>query len=133
VQDDLRDVGRDLQNVAAGSDPAAPQDLQSDLVKYVVETPSTAAAVNELTQRTAQAVKGITLGDQTAQRLATNFWVTINAHDLSERQIETLAGDTQSLLTSTGVTEENARQVAAQVSEIQKLVTKRQRRWYELF
>ena len=133
VQDDLHDVGRDLQNAATGSDPSGPQDLTSDLVKYVDEKPPAAAAVNELTKRAATAVKGVKLGDQTAQRLANNFWVSINAHELSERQVESLQNDTQQLLTSTGVTNESARQVADQVGQVQKVVTTRQRRWYELF
>jgi hypothetical protein len=133
VQEDLGDVGRDLQYIAKGSDPAAPQDLTQDLVKYVNERPPAAAAVNELTRRTAAVVAGTNLPNQTSQRLAHNFWVTIMAHELSERQIEALQNDTQTLLMSTGISEENARQVAAQVGEVQKVVTTRQRRWYELF
>ena len=133
VQDDLHDVGRDLENIATASDPAAPQDLAKDLVHYVDEKPPAAAAVNELTQRAVRAVAGARLPDQTAQRIANNFWLAINAKELSDRQIEALQNDTQSLLISTGITEENAKQVAAQMGEVQKTVTTRQRRWYELF
>jgi len=131
-QEELVDVARDLQNVASGRDPNGPADLADDLRKYT-DKPAAKPLVDELSARTVKALQGRDLADQDAQRLAHNLWVSVYAKDLSERQITTLQNDMQSLLTSLGVNEEAALQVAAQVGEVQSSVTVRPRRWYELF
>jgi hypothetical protein len=132
VQQELVDVVRDLQNVAGARDPQAPRDLADDLRKYAGR-PDAEPAVDELSRRAANAVGGIELPDQAAQRLAHSLWVAVAARELSERQIEGLQTDMQLLLTSLGVAEPNAQQVAAQVGDVQGAVTSRARRWYELF
>ena len=131
-QEELVDVARDLQNVASGRDPNGPADLADDLRKYT-DKPAAKPLVDELSARTVKALQGRDLADQDAQRLAHNLWVSVYAKDLSERQITTLQNDMQSLLTSLGVNEEAALQVAAQVGEVQGSVTVRPRRWYEMF
>ncbi|MBI3046739.1 MAG: hypothetical protein HYY76_00355 [Acidobacteria bacterium] len=134
TQGDLRDIQRGLQYIASGSDPSAPADFAADLRKYVEDEEVYAVpAVNELSQRTTQAVKGTRLPDQTAQRLAHNLWLAIMAREMSDRQTETLQNDTQSLLMSVGVAEPQAQQVAAQVGEVRRALTSRVRRWYEWF
>lgn len=133
VQEDLGDVRRDLEYIATGYDPSATEDLAQDLRKYVEEQPPAAAAVDELTRRTAGAVAQTKVVEQSAERLAHNLWLAIMARQMSYRQVESLQNDTQSLLMAAGVTEENAQQVAAQIGEVQRVVTARQRRWYELF
>jgi hypothetical protein len=55
------------------------------------------------------------------------------AREMSERQVESLQNDMQALLISIGATESSAQAVAAQIAEVQKAVTSRQRRWYEVF
>ena len=132
VKEELVDVARDLQNVAASSDPQAPQDLADDLVKYA-QRPSARPAVSELSQRAASVIVGVKLTEQDAQRLAHTLWLSVAARELSERQIETLQTDVQSQLTSLGVAEGSAQQVAAQVGDVQGVVTNRPRRWYEMF
>lgn len=131
-QEELVDVARDLQNVASGRDPNSPVDLADDLRKYT-ERPAARPLVDELSARTVKALQGRELADQDAQRLAHNLWVSVYAKELSERQIETLQNDMQALLVSLGAGEESAQQVAAQVGEVQRSVTRRPRRWYELF
>jgi hypothetical protein len=131
-KEELVDVARDLQNVATGRDPQGPSDLAADLRKYT-DKPAARTLVDELSARTAKAISGRELGDQDAQRLAHNLWVSVYAKDLSERQIESLQNDMQAHLISLGVGEEAAQQVAAQVGEVQSSVTLRPRRWYELF
>lgn len=131
TQEELKDVTKDLQNVAGG-DPQGPMDLAHDLRKYA-ERQEAVAAVDELSRRTAQAVAGSTLTEQVAQRLAHNLWAAIEAREISERQRESLQNDVQSLLVSAGVAEERAEPVAAQVGEVQRLVSERPRRWYEWF
>ena len=132
VQEELVDVSRDLQNVAAASDPQAAKDLSDDLRKY---TPRENArpAVDQLSQRTAGVLVGVALTEQDAQRLAHVLWVSVAARELSERQIESLQNDVRALLTSIGVAEEKAQPVAAQVADVQGVVTDRPRRWYERY
>src|SRR5918996_3349563 len=131
-QEELVDVARDLQNVASGRDPNGPADLADDLRKYT-DKEAAKPLVDELSARTVKALQGRDLADQDAQRLAHNLWVSVYAKDLSERQIEALQNDMQALLTSLGVAEESALQVAVQVGEVQNSVSIRPRRWYELF
>lgn len=132
AQGDLVDIGRDLIYIATGSDPAAPQDLSVDLRKYVTRDEAI-PVVEELARRTAGAVAAKKLPEQTSQQLAHTLWVAIAATEMSDRQVEGLQNDTQSILMSIGVADEQAQQVAAQVGEVQRAVTTRQRRWYEWF
>ena len=132
VQEELADVARDLQNVAASSDPQAPGDLADDLRKYSPR-PNARPAVDALSQRTAGVLVGIALTEQDAQRLAHVLWLSVAARELSERQIESLQSDVRALLTSIGVPEEKAQPVAAQVGDVQGAVTDRPRRWYERY
>lgn len=131
VQEELQDVARDLENLR-GSNPTAPEELAHDLRKYVIR-PSAVPAVDELSRRTSRVLPNTKLTEQTAQQLAHNLWVTVAARELSERQVESLQNDVQSLLMSVGVAEPNAQQVAAQVGDVQRAVGDRPRRWYELF
>ena len=132
VQEELHDVGRDLQNVASGRDPQAPNDLFEDLRKYVKRKTSE-PAINELTRRTAAVLPGKNLPDQAAQQLAHDLWLSMMAREASEKQVEGLQNDMQSLLMSIGVAEDGAKNVAAQVGEVSSAETDRPRRWYELF
>ena len=132
VQAELRDVAKDLQNIAGARDPEAVRDLTSDLGKYA-RRPTEVPAVDELSRVTASAVSGVDLSERSAERLAQSLWVSVAARELSERQVESLRNDMQLLLTSIGVSEANAQQVAAQVAQVQAAVNSRPRRWYELF
>ena len=132
AQEELGDVARDLQYIANARDPNAPKDLADDLRKYAQRS-SAVPAVDELSRRTAGALAGSQLSEQAAQRLTHNLWLSVAARDISERQIESLQNDTHSLLVSVGIPEDRAEQVAVQVGEVQRAVTSRPRRWYELF
>ena len=132
IQEELKDVARDLQNIASARDPQAASDLQSDLRKYVRRKSAT-PAVEELARRTATAINGVNLGEQDAQRLTHNLWLVVSAVEISGRQVEGLQNDVQSLLVSVGTPQDRAEQVAAQVGQVQQAVTDRPRRWYEFF
>jgi hypothetical protein len=132
TQEELADVARDLQYIASGSDPAAPTYLESDLAKYA-QRASAEPVVVELARRTSVAVSGVKLAEQDAQRLTHNLWLSVAAREISERQVEGLQGDMQALLLSIGVPQDRAEQVAAQVGEVQRAVSDRPRRWYEVF
>ena len=131
TEEELIDVQHDLQNIGRG-DPNGPRDLEHDVTKYA-RAPEEVPSITELSRRTATVVAGRTLSDQTAGRLAHSLWTTVWARQISERQVETLQNDMESILVSMGVVEEQARQVAAQVAVVQKAVTAHPRRWYELF
>jgi len=132
VQEELKDVARDLQNVASARDPQARRDLADDLRKYT-STPGAAEAVDELSQSAATVLAGVDLGEPAAEQLAHSLWLSVAASELSDRQTETLQGDVQSLLMVEGIAEERAQQIAAQIGEVQGAVGARTRRWYELF
>ena len=132
AEDDIYDLSRDLQNVAGGN-ADAPAELAQDIHEYALDKAPAKPAVDELVRRTTGTIGGRMLSEQTARQLAHSLWMTVAARDLSERQIETLQNDVRTILISTGVSEESAQQVAAQVGEVQLAVTDRQRRWYELF
>jgi len=129
---DLEDIRHNIEYIANGRDPEAPQYLTDDLGKYV-RRPSAVPAVNELSRRVATVLPGTKLTEQDGQRLAHSLWQSVAAIELSERQTETLQNDTQALLMSIGVAEDGAQRVAAQVGEVQRVVNDRPRRWYELF
>jgi hypothetical protein len=132
AQDDLNDISRDLTYIATGSAGGGPDDLADDLRKYA-RPQDAVPVVDELSRRTATAVANTKLPEQTAQRLAHTLWLSIAATEMSERQVEALQNDTQSILMSIGVADGVAQQVAAQVGEVQRAITRRQRRWYEWF
>ena len=132
IQEELVDVRRDLQNVAAGRDPQAPENLAEDLRKYT-DRPNAELTVDEIVatyRHRAWRRRSVGTGstEAGAQSLA------LGGRPRTERTtVETLQNDVQSLLMEEGVAEENAEQVAAQVGDVQGAVTRRPRRWYELF
>ncbi len=131
TEGELEDVRHDLQNVAR-RDPAGPGDLENDLVKYARRR-SEVPAVTELVRRTSTVLPGRNLTEPTAIRMAHSLWTAIAAREISERQVEGLQNEVQSIFVSIGVAEQQAQQIAAQVGEVQKAVTQKPRRWYELF
>jgi hypothetical protein len=132
AEEDIYDLSRDLQNVAGGN-PDAPGELAQDIHEYALDKAAARPAVEELVKRTTGTLGGRMLSEQTARQLAHSLWMTVAARDLSERQIEALQNDVRTIVMSTGVSEEGAQQLAAQVGVVQLAVTDRQRRWYEMF
>ena len=132
AKEDLEDIRHDLEFIANGRDPQAPEYLADDLRKYARRA-SAVPAVDELSRRAATVIPGSKLTEQDGQRLAHSLWQSVMAIETSERQIETMQNDMQALLMSIGVAEAGAQRVAAQVGEVQRAVNDRPRRWYELF
>ncbi|HXH23637.1 MAG TPA: hypothetical protein VNI78_00220 [Vicinamibacterales bacterium] len=125
----LADIARDLQNVAAGQ---SDKELADDLVVFV-EPPSAEPAVRELSRRVSQALGGRNVTPEAASELARQLWLAVGARELSPRQVAVLQEDVQKSLAGLGVSEERAQPVVEQIAEVQRLVTRRQKRWYELF
>ena len=128
----IGDLGRDLTSIARG-EVQARADLADDLRVFLDVFPAAVPASAELARRTSEVVAGRAVTEQNVQRLAHQLWMAAAARELSERQVESLQNDMQALLVSIGATESSAQAVAAQIAEVQKAVTSRQRRWYEVF
>lgn len=128
----LHDISRDLQSIAGG-EAQAREDLNEDVTVFVDAKADAHPALEALSKQTADVVAGKKLSDQDAARIAHNLWTSATAKEISQKQVEALQNDMQAVLVSIGVTEEHAQNVAAQVGEVQKLVTNRPRRWYEFF
>ena len=131
VPNRLVDISRDLMSVSRG-DTQARDDLADDL-RVFVSRKEAIPATDELARRTAAVVDGKTLNDQNAEQLAHHLWTAAAAREMSQRQVESLQNDVHALLVSIGVPEDNAVNVASQAGEVQKVVTTRERRWYEFF
>lgn len=131
AQNRLGDVGRDLMSMASRQ-PDAAKDLSDDL-RVFAPNPEAEQAADRLAKRLGEVVPGTRLTEQTAQRLAHSCWTAVSAPQLSQRQVEGLQNDVEGLLSSIGVAEQKAHEVAAQVADVQSVVSARKRRWYELF
>jgi hypothetical protein len=132
IQGELEDVRHDLQNIATNRDPAGPKDLADDLRKYS-DKRAAHPAIDELSRKTATALPGKKVDEQTGNRLAHSLWTVVAGRELSDRQVEALQNDLQSILVSVGVAEGTAQQIGVQAGEVQKQVTSRDKRWYEWF
>jgi hypothetical protein len=130
-QNRLEDLKHDLLNVA-GAQPDAAEDLSHDL-RVFAWSPQAATGSDQLSARVSSVLPGTRLSDQTAAQLALSCWMAVAARQMSERQVDSLKADIENVLTSIGVTEQNARTVSAEVGKVQELVTARPRRWYEIF
>jgi hypothetical protein len=131
TQNEIDDMSRDLLGIAR-KDAESQKYLSDDLHKYT-DVSSNLPAFDELARRTSGVVAGAKLSEQAAQQLAHNLWLTVSAREMSERQVETLQMDFQTVLVSAGVPEPSVQPVTEQVQEVQRLVTTRPRRWYEFF
>ena len=128
---EIGDVGRDIRAVA-GKDLQAPKDLVEDLTRFSPNDEGE-PATGELGRRLADVLPGRALKEPDADTLARKVWEGTTGRELSGKQVETLQDDIRSILMSTGVPQSDADSVAAQLAEVQKVVTQRQKRWYEFF
>ena len=130
----IDDLNRDLGNIAAGH-VEAKQDFTDDLLVFVnlEAKPDAKPAVEELARQVAEAIPKAPLAEDRGRQLCRQMWLTVASREFSDKQLETLRGNVQSALVGVGVGEPRARGIAAQVGEVQKQVTYRSRRWYELY
>jgi hypothetical protein len=126
------DLANDLLAVARGEEVAR-KDLADDLA---AETDTSAAqpqeAARKFGRQLAEAVASVTLIEQSAQQLALTSWTLVAATELSDRQIRALQAELRSQLSSVGVPPDRADAVVAEVPAVQRAVTTRPRRWYEV-
>jgi hypothetical protein len=130
----LEDLRRDLGNVVGGHAQAR-QDFLDDLM--VLATPGTkpqaAAAIAELARLLSDAATAAQWKEASLPPLLRQVWTALVARELSERQIATLQADVKTTLTGLNVPEPSAQAIASQIVVVQKAVTDRARRWYEVF
>ncbi|MEQ1573140.1 MAG: hypothetical protein ABL993_02730 [Vicinamibacterales bacterium] len=129
----LVDLTRDLMAVARGETQAT-QDFADDL-RVFARNPEAEKTVTRFGLQIGDAVAGAgtKLTEQSAQQLAHTSWTVVGATELSDRQVETLRTDVQAQLTALGIPEDRSAALAGQVPEVQKAISTRARRWYEMF
>ena len=131
VPNELGDISRDLWNTANGN-PDGMADLATDLGHYAEGRDGGPVATAELSRRLGQALAGKMFMVAEALPLAHSCWLAAAGRQLSDKQVEDLQNEVKSQLMSLGVDEQQAQGVATQVGVVQRAVTARQRRWYEL-
>ena len=125
------DLGNDLQAIARG-EASAHKDLADGLAAEVEGSGERLAVVQEFAGRLADAVASAKLTEQSAQQLAHTSWTLMRATELSERQTRALQAELRSQLSAIGVSADLADAVVADVPPVQRAVTTRPRRWYEV-
>ena len=130
----LDDLRRDLAAIVGG-DAEGRKNFTDDLLVFVdVERkPDAGPAVNELSRQIADAAVAVRLKEAAAPPLLRQVWTAVSARELSEKQVTQLQADVKGTLTGLGVAEPSAQSIANQVGTVQKAVSDRQRRWYEVF
>ncbi len=131
AQNEIGDVSRDIQGVLR-KNLDSPKDLIDDLAGFSPLEESE-AATRDFGSRLADVLPGRTMSEPDTERLANTLWVALSARELSEKQMESLRDDVQSMLLAAGVPQADAESVVAQLGEAQKVITIRQKRWYEFF
>jgi len=128
---EIEEISRDMVNVA-GHDPAATDDLVNDVTHYAEGDMDGMVAATDLSRRLAQAIAGKTFTAAEALPLARSCYIAVAARQLSDKQAENLQNEFKSQVMALGVDEPQAQVLAVQVGVVQRAVTTRQRRWYEL-
>jgi hypothetical protein len=130
----LDDLRRDVGNIVGGH-AEAKKDFADDLRVFLTPgvRPEAPAAVDELARLIGDAAAAAQLKEASLPPLLQQVWVAVAARELSEKQVATLQADVKTTLTGLGVAEPAAQSISNQVGTVQKAVTDRTRRWYEVF
>jgi hypothetical protein len=130
----LDDLRRDVGNVVAGH-AEAKQDLADDLMVFVKAgaKPEASAAINELARLVADAAAAAQLKEASLAPLLKQVWTAVVARELSEKQVTALQADVKTTLSGLGIADPAAQSISNQIGTVQKAVTDRTRRWYEVF
>lgn len=126
------DIGNGLQQVARG-EAGAKEGLVQDFQVFVdPHTQAAQSAAQGFATRLGDAVLSASLTEQSAQQLAHTIWVVAAATELSEKQTRALQDELRSQLTLAGISQDKVDAVVAEVPTVQRAVTTRPRRWYEV-
>jgi len=134
VDNRLNDLRRDLGDVVAGHEEAR-KDFTDDLMVFVDtgDKPDAIPAINDFARQIADAVVAAKLPEPKMMPILKNAWTTLAARELSEKQVTALQAEMRTTLTGLGIPEASAQTITNQVGTVQKAVTDRSRRWYEVF
>lgn len=128
----IEDLANNLQNIARG-DPEGEPDLIDDLTLFVRDDAEAVAVVTAFAGSLGTAVDGRPLEKEPSLALGHQAWLLLNAREISESQVEQLQAGMRDALAGAGVDEPRAGPVLAQMVDVQRLITERPRRWYQLF
>jgi hypothetical protein len=130
----LDDLRRDVGNVVAGH-AEAKQDFADDLMVFVKAgtKPEASAAITELAGLVADAAATAQLKEASLPPFLQQVWTAVAARELSEKQVTALQADVKTTLAGLGVAEPAAQSISNQIGTVQKAVSDRTRRWYEVF
>jgi hypothetical protein len=130
----LDDLRRDIGNVVGGN-AEAKKDFADDLMVFVRADarPEAPPAVTELARLISEAAVAVQLKEAAAPPLLRQVWTAVVARELSEKQIATLQSEVKTTLTGLAVPEPSAQAISSQIVVVQKAVTARERRWFEVF
>lgn len=130
----LDDLRRDVGNVVGGNQEGR-KDFADDLLVFVTPgaRPEAPAAINELARLIADAAVAAQLKEEALPPLLKQVWVAVAARELSEKQVATLQADVRTTLAGLGVPEPSQQAISSQIVVVQKAVSDRTRRWYEVF
>jgi len=133
-QNRLDDLRRDVGNFVGGHQEAK-QDFTDDLLVSVKPgtKPEATAAIKELAGLIADAAMAAQLKEAALPPLLKQVWTAVTARELSEKQVTALQADVRSTLTDLGIADPAAQSISNQIGTVQKAVTDRSRRWYEVF
>lgn len=128
------DLSRDLSNVAAGHADAT-QDFMDDLLQFVDlgAKPDAAEPVKELGNQLIAAFSETKATERAVVPLLERVVVGLMARTLSEKQVEQVRDEVRQAAIDLGVDDVKARALASQIEIVQRAVTDRHRRWYEVF
>ena len=130
-ENQIGDIARDLQNVAAGR-AEGPSELYDDL--YNLTDPAPPRNLLDTVAETLEtALAGTSPSDAAARQVADALFIVHRVRELSERQIEELGTELQLALLAAGADEDRALAAAAAAREFQTAMTVNRRRWYQLF
>ena len=128
----ISDLAHDLQAIAGG-DASAHKDFAQDLVVFVdPHAPEAQATVLDFAGQLAAVVASAKLTEQSAQQLAHSTWSVVGATEMSDRQIRAMQEELRTQLSANGVAQERVDAVVAEVPTVQRAVTTRPRRWFEV-
>ena len=127
----IHDITRDLM-ATAGGDRQAAADLGDDMGAFVDSMPAN-EAVRDMSAKVAEAIAGKKVTEEAATQLARQMWTAAAAREFNPDQVEALQNEMKTTLTSVGATEPAITAATTEIEELQKVVTTRQKRWYEIF
>jgi hypothetical protein len=134
VDNRLNDLRRDLGDVVAGHDEAR-KDFTDDLMVFVDtgDKPDAIPAIRDFARQITDAVVAAKLPEPKMMPILKNAWTALAARQLSEKQVTALQAEMRTTLTGLGIPDPSAQTITNQVGTVQKAVTDRKRRWYEVF